>query len=588
MATAANITPPNRILLGDTRNNSGRIFSGQKMPQCAPKCSVERDLGDVNVQVRDKPNEHGGVQFPNLTDLRQVTILPKVEWQRIQDNLNGINHEAEFLRAQREEKEALHLQSKEITKHWTNTVAGHRQKRLNARKLRKEKEEKERRQIDLEEAKYMAQKRKEHLEKAKTLLFFQTDRVKGFNAALMFTEALKEREAQIKLKQNKENFLKTQEKQFLEDKQRRMYTSEDVEWQKILKQKEQRKALSDYHEQQIKEHEVLRKQEKQQDIMEGKEIRKLAQLYAWELSKIEELKKQEKYNNKITHMAHVENNNIIKALEKQKQEFQDEDIRLYVLAKQKMIKLRKERQAEMDKEKEDLRNQMLKLIGDQMKEEIRDESQRIRKAAEEKEAKRDMEMKQKEQKSLSDIKAIEEHRMMMMKEREEKEKAEKLEALEIRHAKMEADYIHLEKERKKKLKKLEEGGCMQSFLTDQIAEKKAKALHERATELENEEKTMALLEFEKREFEKYALEVIETASKKGRNVYPLLKAAQQGIGGGHGPVFVDKGGIRPSYQTKDPLGGSLPNDQIGATEPIKHSNDKCDIDKTKKSLGFIW
>lgn len=585
MATAANITPPNRILLGDTRNNSGRIFSGQKMPQCAPKCSVERDLGDVNVQVRDKPNELGGVQFPNLTDLRQVTILPKVEWQRIQDNLNGINHEAEFLRAQREEKEALHLQSKEITKHWTNTVAGHRQKRLNARKLRKEKEEKERRQIDLEEAKYMAQKRKEHLEQAKTLLFFQTDRVKGFNAALMFTEALKEREAQIKLKQNKENFLKTQEKQFLEDKQRRMYTSEDVEWQKILKQKEQRKALSDYHEQQIKEHEVLRKQEKQQDIMEGKEIRKLAQLYAWELSKIEELKKQEKYNNKITHMAHVENNNIIKALEKQKQEFQDEDIRLYVLAKQKMIKLRKERQAEMDKEREDLRNQMLKLIGDQMKEEIRDESQRIRKAAEEKEAKRDMEMKQKEQKSLSDIKAIEEHRMMMMKEREEKEKAEKLEALEIRHAKMEADYIHLEKERKKKLKKLEEGGCMQSFLTDQIAEKKAKALHERATELENEEKTMALLEFEKREFEKYALEVIETASKKGRNVYPLLKAAQQGIGGGHGPVFVDKGGIRPSYQTKDPLGGSLPNDQI---EPIKHSNDKCDIDKTKKSLGFIW
>lgn len=53
----------------------------------------------------------------------------------------------------------------------------------------------------------------------------------------------------------------------------------------------------------IKEHEVLRKQEKQQDIMEGKEIRKLAQLYAWELSKIEELKKQEKYNNKITHMV---------------------------------------------------------------------------------------------------------------------------------------------------------------------------------------------------------------------------------------------------------------------------------------------
>ncbi|XP_078260655.1 cilia- and flagella- associated protein 210 isoform X2 [Rhinoraja longicauda] len=584
---AANLTLPNRILLSDKRNNSGRISLGQKTNLCAPKCSEERDLGDVNVQVRNKPNELGGVQFPNLTDLRQVTILPKVEWQRIQDNLNGINREAEFLRAQREEKEALHFQSKEITKNWTNTVAGHRQKRLNARKLRKEKEEEERRQIDLEEAKYMAQKRKEHLEQAKNLLFYQTDRVKGFNAALMLTEALKEREAQIKLNRNREHFFKTQEKQFLEAEQRRMYTSEDVEWQKMLKQKERRKTLSDYHEQQIKEHEVLKKQEKQQDIMEGKEIRKLAQLYEWELSKIEELKKQEKYNNKITHMAHVENNNIIKALEKQKQELQDEDIRLYVLAKQKMIKLRKERQAEMDKEMEDQRNHMLKIIGEQIKEEVRDESQRIRKAAEEKDAKRDIEIKQKEEKLLAGVKAMEEHRIMVMKEREEKEKAEKLEALEIRHAKMEADYIHLEKERKKKLKSLEEGGSMQSFLAEQIAEKKSKALRERAAELENEEKTMALLEFEKKEFEKYALEVIETASKKGRNIYPLLKAAQQGIGGVHGPVFVDKGGVKPSYQTKDPLGVVLPNDQIGATEPIKNSN-KCDIDKTKKSLGFIW
>ncbi|XP_051885339.1 cilia- and flagella- associated protein 210 [Pristis pectinata] len=588
MATATNFVPPNGRSMSDIRNNSGRISLVRNTKVCAPKCSEERDPGDVNAQIHDKPKDPHGLQFPNLVDLRQVTVLPKAEWQRIQDDLNGINKEAEFLRAQKEEREALHLQSKEVTKHWTNTIAGHRQKRLDAGKQRKEKEEEERRQIDLEEAKYKEQKRKENLERAKTLLFYQTDRVKGFNAALMLTEALKEREAQIELNQKRANFLKSQEKQFLEEMQRDTYSSEDVEYQKMLKQKEERKALSDFHQQQIKEHEQLRKQEKQQDIMEGKEIKKLMQLYKWELSKIEELKKQEKYNNKISHMAHVENNNIIKALEKQKEELHDEDIRLYVLAKQKMMKLRKERQAEMDKEKEDQRNLIVKIISEQMREEARDETERIKKAAEEKEAKREMEIKKKEEKLLADMKAIEEHRIMMMKEREEKEKEEKLQAIEILHAKMEADYVHHEKERKKKLKKLEEGGNLQSFLLEQMAEKKAKALRERAAELEHEQKTMALLEVEKKEFEKYVQEVIDTASKKGRNVYPLIKAAHKGIGGGHGPVLKEKGGIRPSYQVKDTSGVQLPNYKSTTAEAIKNLYDKCDIEKSKKSLGFIW
>ncbi|XP_069791793.1 LOW QUALITY PROTEIN: cilia- and flagella- associated protein 210 [Narcine bancroftii] len=550
MATATSFTPPTRSL-SDSRGNSGRISSSCNTKICAQRRSEERNPGDVNAQIHDKPNDFRGLQFPNLVDFRQMTLLPKAEWQRIQDDLNGINKEAEFLRAQKEEREALHLQSKEITKHWTNTIAGHRQKRLDAGKQRKEKEEEERRQIDLEEAKYMAQKRKDSLDRAKTLLFYQTDRVKGLNAALMFTETLKEREAQIELNRKRTDFLKNQEKQFVEEINRQMYSSEVAEYQKMVKQKEQRKALSDFHQQQMKEHEQLKKQEKQQDIMEGKEIKKLAQLHQWELSKIEELKKKEKYNNKISHMAHVENNNIIKALEKQKQDLQDEEIMLYVLAKQRMMKLRKERQAEMDKEKEDQRNLMLKIISEQMREEAQDETYRIKKAAEEQEAKREVEIKKKEEKLIADMKAIEEHRIMMIKEHEEKKKEEKLQAIEILHAKMESDFMYHEKERKKKFKKLEASGNMQSFLTEQIAEKKAKALRERAAELEHEQKTMALLELEKNEFEKYAQEVIDAASKNGRNIYPLLKIAYQGNVGGHGPAFKEKGGIKPSYQTKD-------------------------------------
>ncbi|XP_067890663.1 cilia- and flagella- associated protein 210 isoform X2 [Heterodontus francisci] len=587
MATATDFTLQNRRLMSNSSCSSRRISSVQSTNLCVPRCLEESDLGKVNAQIYDNPNDSGGIHFPNVVDLQQVTVLPKSEWQRIQDDLNGINREAEFLRAQKEEREALHLKSKEVTKHWGNTIAGQRQRRLDARKLRKEKEEAERQQIDIEEAKYMAQKRKESLERAKMLLFYQTDRVKGLNAALMLTEALKEREAQIELKRKKINLLERQDKRQLEELQRRMNLGEDEEYQKIIKQKEQRKVLADFHQQQIKENEHLKEQEKQEDIREGKEIKKLANIYQWELNKIEEIKRQEKHNNMMNHRAYVENKNIIKALEKQKEEMQDEDIRLFVSAKRKMLMLAKKRQAEVDKEKEDHRKLMVKLISEQMREKAQDEMHHINKAAEELEAKREMEMKKKEEKRMADLKAIEEHRIMMIKEREEKEKEEKIQAIEVLHAKMEADYIHHEKERKKKLKSLGEGGSVQSFLIEQMAEKKAMALRNRAAELEHEQKNAALFEIEKTEFEKYAQEVIDAAAKKGRNIYPLLKAAHQGIGGGRGPVFTEKGGIRPSYQVKDTSGVQLPNYKRSMTEAIKNIHDKCDIQRSKKSLGFI-
>ena len=41
------------------------------------------------------------------------------------------------------------------------------------------------------------------------------------------------------------------------------------------------------------------------------------------------------------------------------------------------------------------------------------------------------------------------------------------------------------------------------------------------------------------------MQVIADSKAKGRNVYPLIKAAKSGFGGGKGPV--DRSGNRPSY-----------------------------------------
>lgn len=61
---------------------------------------------------------------------------------------------------------------------------GQRQKKLEAKKIREQIEEEKRKLIDIEEAKYQEQKRKEAIEKAKTQLYYQTDRVKGLHVSV--------------------------------------------------------------------------------------------------------------------------------------------------------------------------------------------------------------------------------------------------------------------------------------------------------------------------------------------------------------------------------------------------------------------
>ena len=80
-----------------------------------------------------------------------------------------------------------------LCKHFQNCVhlilhvQGQRLKKLEARKIREAKEEEEKVQIDIEEAKFQAARRKEAIEQAKTLQYYQTDRVKGFHVSFDFS-----------------------------------------------------------------------------------------------------------------------------------------------------------------------------------------------------------------------------------------------------------------------------------------------------------------------------------------------------------------------------------------------------------------
>lgn len=63
-------------------------------------------------------------------------------------------------------------------------LKGQRQKKLEAKKIRDEIVEKKWEEIDKKEAEYQEKKRKEAIEKAKTQLYYQTDRVRELHVGI--------------------------------------------------------------------------------------------------------------------------------------------------------------------------------------------------------------------------------------------------------------------------------------------------------------------------------------------------------------------------------------------------------------------
>ncbi|XP_015214435.1 cilia- and flagella- associated protein 210 [Lepisosteus oculatus] len=527
-----------------------------------------------------------GADLPvRLPDLRQVKVLPKAEWLRIQDSLHSVNRELELIQERKKEREALHQRSKEVVKNWSNTIAGQRQKKIEAKKLREEIEEEEKRQIDLEEAQYQAERRKEAIEKAKSQQYYQTDRVKRFHSALLLTEILKEREAQIELKQKKMNATKDMDKDIMAQILHQEEEAIHQDQQKALQRFHDRKATTDKLMEQIKEHERAKELERLTDRKEGEEIQKMTRLYEWEKSILEQQKKEEKRQIMKAHMDHLSDRDILRAIEKQKEEEEEERIKLFSSAKQKMQKMRKEKEAELFRDTQQQKERMVELLAAQLQQKESSEDEVIARAVAEREAKLEKELKEKEEKKKAELGSIAAHRQAMRQQKEDQKKEEKLKALEMLYAKKEADKIFLEKQWGKTQKIKDENKKLQSLYIQQMAEKREKAQLAQKAQLEYEKQTAALTAVEEQQFQEYAKEVTDAAAKAGRNTNPLQKAATAGLGGGLGPVF---GGVRPSYLVQDETGVQLPNYNRRTAQEIKEIYDAGDIQLAKKRLGFTW
>ncbi|GAA6231206.1 coiled-coil domain-containing protein 173 isoform X2 [Lates japonicus] len=530
------------------------------------------------------PAEEGSrmIQPP---DLQKVTVLSKAEWLRIQDELNGVNKDKERMREAANQREALHLQSKEVVKLWSNTIAGQRQKKLEAKKIREQIEEEKKKLIDKEEAKYQEQKRKEAIEKAKTQLYYQTDQVKGLHRALLLTEVLKEREAQIELKQRIKSATKDVNKVFMDVAKARDDEALRLEQEKALQRKLERQAVAEDLKNQIKETELLRERQKAENKKDGEEIQRLRELFQWEQRMEEERQTEQKRGLMQAHLEHLANRDLIRAADTQKQEAEEQQRKLFLSAKQKMMKLRKDKETELFREAQMQRERIMNKLTDTQREQTVSEEQRIAKAVAERDAKQAQQQREEEEKKAAVLKAITAHREFMRREKEQRDQAALQSTRDALQAKTEADRIFSEKQQLKAQRIREDERKLQDFNATQMAEKIAKAQLLRREDHEFEGKNTDLAAEEENQFQQYSQQVIRAAADAQRNVFPLCRAAREGTGGGLGPVF---GGVRPSYLVQDCSGAQMPKYVSGATQNIKKLNEAVDIQEAKRRLGFTW
>ncbi|KAM7049162.1 cilia- and flagella- associated protein 210 isoform 2-T2 [Acridotheres tristis] len=475
-----------------------------------------------NLKEKDVLDEYF---LPNEADLRQVIVMPKAEWERIQASIREAAHIDE-----KKEQEEVHLDSKAAGKDPPNATLSLIQQKLQAKKLREEKEEEERKLLDLEEAKFQVAKRKEVIDRAKTYLLYQDDRIRHFHGAFLLTKVLKERDAQVEFLKSR---LADNKKRDYEEEQRRFKEYILSEQEKARQHYMNQQALRKDQLEQIKEREHQADLAKQEKKREGEEIQRSVQQYQLEIQRKKEKERETKIERQKLYHDYLNDQKIIKAIEEQNQMEEDDRIKAHFKAKEIIARMRKKKEAEMRRQVQEQQDKIISRAAEQMSEALKMEGDRLRRDSARIEAEEEKKRKEKEAKQKAAIESIAEHRATVMKLKEEKERQEKEEAEEERDVLMEKDRIHLEMENNKKHRRHEANREVQKIQLQQMAEKQARKEQEKQADLDYYAQTEAIALSKEHEFQKYAKEVIETESKTTHHLYPLLKACKDGLG--HGP-----------------------------------------------------
>lgn len=252
-------------------------------------------------------------------------------------------------------------------------------------------------------------------------------------------------------------------------------------------------------------------------------LQQLTDQYNYEQEQLEQIQVARTRELKQVYDRTIENRQRMKEVEAMMDEEENEEIRVYAAAKKKMAKMRRDKEMEMWRQKQDERDKIISYLGALLKQQEDDQDFRIAKAVE----KREMKLAQEEMDKMKNLRemqiSIEKYRREAIKMRQLEKERQKQETEEYMRGRLEADHLFQVYEDEKHKKGMKDKATIAKNNLSKAKERKDNDRKQRISEIEYIKQEKKLADLEDKQFEDYANKVIDYMEKHGRNTYPLKR-----------------------------------------------------------------
>ena len=415
--------------------------------------------------------------------------------------------------------------------------------------------------------------------------FYQSDRVKSFHRALLHSEALKERDGQVAMKQRLIRAVEEETRKTTASLRRKELESAEQEREKGRRKEREKAAFQEFLIKQVKEQGLRRKMEGEKEV---EKCQKEYEQYERERKMLSEKKKEKKMMARKAYAEHLLAMSSLRELEAEKLKMEEERRRFFNTEKDKRVMREQERKAERRRAAQRYRERVAEQLAAEMEEKAQREGQLQAQILAHSLAKREAELQRKrvelEEKRRSMREAIAAHRENNRRVRESRAEDEGRSARGFLSAGKERDRASAETQRAAARREAEKRAAMGSALRRQITERRHEDRLRERQQAELDRKYAELVAVEEEQYQHYTDGFISAAKAADRNTFPLLRAAQSKMWSGVGPMF---GGMRANYLVPGTGYNHIPN-YISSTTKDLQKLYGAEGGQSAARLRFIW
>ena len=224
--------------------------------------------------------------------MHSSSVITLRDLDRIKNTISPLQNEIEIRKAYDMKLKSINAKK---MKEWPNSLENKEKAKLEFQKRKFLRDEKLRRKIDEEEAKFQIKQKEMIVEKAREKYFYQQDPVKAFVSKMRFSDILQERKLQIQQSQLIKNRWKLYDDYWDDIEKKKMEDYDKKELEKQIEIKKKNEANMKIIENQFKDYKRKKIEELQDAYVEGQIIKLNAQNeLKEEKKKLEELKEYQK------------------------------------------------------------------------------------------------------------------------------------------------------------------------------------------------------------------------------------------------------------------------------------------------------